>query len=272
MVMLDILAQKFPKSELIIAHFDHGIRKNSGEDAYFAERQASNYGVEIAMGKGALGENASEEKAREARYDFLKKVAAKMSGEVYTAHHLDDLVGSVAINLVRGTGWRGLAVLNTAGVHRPFLEDYAELGFEKPPTKKDLLRYASEHNLRFREDQTNSYDEYLRNRLYRQMDNFDRKMAIFGLWQRQNKLRDSIDILISELLPKERWQRNWFRGMPEKVALEILRAGLLKKGIKTTRPQLKNFLAAIHGYAPGKYFNLPGDRMVRLDKNDFSIN
>lgn len=270
-MMLDILAQKFPRSELVIAHFDHGVRKNSGEDADFVERQASNYGIEIAMEKGALGEKASEEEARSARYGFLKKVANEEGGEIYTAHHLDDLVGSVAINLVRGTGWRGLAVLNTVGIHRPFLEDYAGLGFEKPPTKKDLLRYASEHNLRFREDQTNSSDEYLRNRLYHQVNNFTQKMEIFALWQKQVKLRYEIEASIAGIVTRETWQRDWFKKMDDVEAIEILRASLLKKNISATRPQLRDFLKAIREYAPGKYFNLPGDKLVRINGKNFSI-
>lgn len=272
MVMLDLLAQKFPKSELLIAHFDHGIRGNSGEDAGFVQCQAKEYGIDVVVEKKQLGEHASEERARTVRYEFLKRVAAEAGGEIYTAHHLDDLVGSVAINLIRGTGWRGLAVLNTVGIRRPFLENYIELGFEKPPTKKDLLRYAGEHNLRFREDQSNSSDEYLRNRLYHQVNNFDAKMEVFELWLEQIRLRNEIDTLIAEILPREEWQRGWFKEMPEEVALEILRAGLLKKGIKATRPQLRDFLKAIREYAPGKYFNLPGDKMVKLSKDGFSLN
>ena len=271
MVMLDLFAQKVPRFELVIAHFDHGVRKNSKEDADFVRRRAEEYGIGIVVGRGELGENASEEKARTARYNFLKRVAAEKDGEIYTAHHLDDLVGSVAINLIRGTGWRGLAAMNAAGIRRPFLNNYLGLGFKKPPTKKDLLRYAGEHNLRFREDQSNSSDEYLRNRLYHQVNNFDRKMEIFKLWQWQNELRDSIDILISELLPEERWQRSWFREMPDEVALEMLRAELLKKSIKATRPQLRDFLNAICKYAPGKYFNLPGDKLVRINKSNFEV-
>lgn len=271
MVVLDILAQRLPKAEIIVAHFDHGIRANSSEDAEFVQRRAKEYGIEVVVGRGELGESASEEKARKARYEFLRQVATKAGGEIYTAHHLDDLVGSVAINLIRGTGWRGLAVLNTAGIRRPFLDDYSKLGFERPPDKKDLLRYAGEHNVRFREDQTNSCDEYLRNRLYHQMNNFNHKMEMFALWRHQLELRKEIDQLIGGMLPKGTWRRDWFRNMDEVVAMEILRAGLMEKNIAATRPQLWEFLKAIREYAPGKYFNLPGDELVRINKKDFNI-
>lgn len=271
MVMLDLLAQKNPKSELIIAHFDHGARKNSKEDADFVRRRGSDYGIEVVVGRAELGENASEERARTTRYKFLRQVAAKMNGEIYTAHHLDDLVGSVAINLVRGTGWRGVAVMNAADISRPFLESYTELGFEKPPTKCDLLRYAGEHNLRFREDQTNSCDEYLRNRLYHQVNNFSQKLEIFALWREQVRLGGEIDALIAEFLPAKTWQRDWFRELDDAAAMEFLRAGLARKNIPVTRPQLQDFLKAIREYAPGKFFNLPGSRLVKINNHDFSI-
>lgn len=254
-----------------MAHFDHGIRENSKEDADFVMRKAAEYGLGVRVGSARLGAGASEEKARVARYGFLQQVATEVDGEIYTAHHLDDLVGSVAINLLRGTGWRGVAVLSTAMAHRPFLESYIELGFERPPTKNDLLRYAGEHSLCFREDQTNSCDEYLRNRLYHQMNNFSYKTGIFELWQRQVELRNEIDALIARMLPQETWQREWFKDMDDKVAIEILRAELLKKDISATRPQLYSFLKAIREYAPGKYFNLPEDKLVKINSQNFSI-
>lgn len=270
-VMLDIFARKFPQEELIVAHFDHGIRENSKEDAEFVRRRASEYGIEAVIENAELEGKASEEKARKARYKFLRRVAFEAGGEICTAHHLDDLVGSVAINLIRGTGWRGLAVLDATDIRRPFLKDYSELGFEKPPTKGDLLKYAGEHNLQFREDQTNSYDEYLRNRLYHQVNNFEDKMEIFALWQRQVKLRGEIDLLLTEILPKGVWQREWFEKMDDITAIEILRAGLLKENLSATRPQLQDFLKAVREYAPGKYFNLPGDKLVRINRKDFDI-
>lgn len=271
MVMLDILARKIPRSELVIVHFDHGIRSNSQEDAEFVKTQSEHYGIEFVMGCAKLGESSSEDKARRARYDFLRSVAATVGGEIYTAHHLDDLVGSVAINLIRGTGWRGLAVLNAPDIKRPFLDHYALLDFEEPPTKGILLEYASRHNLHFREDQTNSWDEYLRNRLYHQMNNFESKKEIFELWQRQIILCNEIDAITGSLLPQKTWQRAWFDDMEDAAAIELLRAGLLQKNISATRPQLRDFLSAIRKYTPGKYFNLPGDQLVKIGSRDFVL-
>lgn len=271
----DILnGEKNSSDEIIVAHFDHGIRGNSGEDAEFVRRMAEEiYHAKYIEKKGKLTEATSEETARTARYEFLHEVVRENEpAMIYTAHHLDDLIETVAINLIRGTGWRGLAGLDTVGVRRPLLE--AEICYE-PMDKLAILEYAAKRRLRFREDQTNSSEKYLRNRVRARLEeenwSYERKLEMWELWQKQKKLRREIDQLVVSLLPKEgeSWQRKWFRELEENVALELLRSGLLRVGVRATRPQIEDFRQAILNYAPGKYFNLPEGRLVRLGKTEF---
>lgn len=274
MVMLDMIcrSEQYLSGDIIVAHFDHGIRENSAEDAAFVERKAREYNVEFRLGEGELGKGASETEARTARYDFLHSIDP--SATIFTAHHLDDLVETVAINLIRGTGWRGLAVLDTPGVKRPFLE--TEMFYE-PMDKTAIMEYAAKRRLEFREDPSNSWDEYLRNRVRHQMDNFpldfEQKMQIYQLWQAQKQLKSEINPDVVRLLPAQdgSWQRAWFRDLAPNLALELLRAGTLRAGIAATRPQLEDFRQAILNYAPGKYFNLPGDKLVKLNKTNFEL-
>lgn len=273
MVMLDMLcrSQQYSSGDILVAHFDHGTRPSSRLDAEFVERKAREYGVEFRLGKGELGEGVDEATARVARYDFLHSIDPFAT--IFTAHHLDDLVETVAINLVRGTGWRGLVALDTPGIWRPFLE--TEMFYE-PMDKVAILEYAAKRRLEFREDPTNSSDEYLRNRLRHQMNNsplsFEQKLELYRKWQEQKQLRAELDPLVVGLLPEDKqWQRSWFKDMEANVALELLRAGTLRAGIAATRPQLEGFRQAILNYAPGKYFNLPGDRLIRLNKDDFEL-
>src|SRR5690606_15740277 len=114
-VLLDILARS-DRYDLTVAHFDHGMRPDSAADARFVEGLAAQYGLDFIGKREELGVQASEDRARSARYDFLFAEAKKRSAVVATAHHLDDVVESIAINIVRGTGWRGVAVLARAGV------------------------------------------------------------------------------------------------------------------------------------------------------------
>ncbi len=270
MVLLDIIVKKYPSRELVVATFDHGTRESSETDADFVERIARELGIDFYRGKAELGEGVSEEKAREERYKFLKKVAFLEKGEIFTAHHLDDLVETIAINFLRGTGFRGLACFSGFGVRRPFLDEVLGEVFDK----KDILEYASRNSIVFRQDPTNQSDNYLRNRVREATKKLDKKEKeeIFLLWKKQRAIVREIEKILEEILPEDLvFSRSDFREMEKSVAFEVLRAGLLRRGISTTSPQRENFLEAILEYYPGKKFNLPEDKLVRINKNDFRL-
>jgi len=276
MVLLDVMAKKYSSGDIIVAHFNHGIRDNSDKDAEFVKNICEKiYHVTVFIGNGELGAGTSEEQAREARYAFLEQVAAKNGGaKIYTAHHLDDLIETIAINFLRGTGWRGLAGLDRSNVRRPFLE--TEMFYE-PMDKSAIMEYAAKRGLTWREDQTNSSDVYLRNRVrekFAEVDmDYDQKMRIWKLWCAQKNLKQIIEQVITEIAPQrgEAWPRKQFQEMDANVALELLRFGTMRADIRATRPQLKNLRQAILNYQPGKYFNLPGDNLVKINKSDFMI-
>jgi len=119
-VLLDILA-RINTHQFIVAHFDHGIREDSAADARFVKALADKYELTFVCTREELGMTASEELARTRRYVFLKAVAQKLQAQLITAHHLDDLVETVMINKIRGTGWRGLAVFGDESIRRPLL-------------------------------------------------------------------------------------------------------------------------------------------------------
>ena len=128
--------------EVIVAHFDHGIRPNSKDDCAFVERLAKQYNKPFCYERQELGENCSEATAREKRYEFLNRIAKEHNGKIYVAHHADDILESIAINILRGTGWRGLAPMANQNIERPLIDW----------PKSQIYRYATEHNLSFRQD------------------------------------------------------------------------------------------------------------------------
>ena len=101
----------------------------------------------------------------------------------------------------------------------------------------------------------------------------ERKLEIWRLWQRQRELRREIDELVAELMPAAgaEWPRSWFFELEPVVARELLRAGLLRAGVRATRPQLEEFRRAILEYAPGRKFNLPGGKLVRMGRDEFIL-
>ena len=143
-------------SEVIVAHFDHGLRQESAADARFVGGLAKKYSLSYEQESGELASN-SEEAARNARWAFLKLVADGR-GAVATAHHKDDALETLCINMLRGTNRWGLAPLrDQPGVVRPL----------RSKSKAEIYEYAALHRLEFVEDSSNASDRYLRNRLRR---------------------------------------------------------------------------------------------------------
>ncbi len=154
-VLLDLLAKQMPPEQLVVAHFDHGIRPESGLDAIFVAGLAKKYGLRFVTERRELGPHASEAIARKARYDFLHRVRTDHDAHaVVTAHHQDDVLETAALNLLRGTGRRGLSSLKSTDTTWRPLTGYS---------KASLRDYALSNGLTWHEDATNHDTKYRRN-------------------------------------------------------------------------------------------------------------
>lgn len=257
-VLLDMMAKQKKDAMFIVAHFDHGIRKDSAADARFVELLAEKYKQPFVMKREELGPHTSEAIARTRRYAFLKELALKHHASIVTAHHQDDLVETIAINFTRGTGWRGLAVFGDNDIVRPLLAK----------RKNELYAYAVSHQLEWVEDETNATDAYLRNRLRYKMKKVDKST------QRQLvRLRQSQRFL-GQLIEKEALQheenvsRYFFIMIAEAAALELLRR---KTKSALTKPQLVAFLHGIKTAKAGAVLTLGAGMIARINQRDFSV-
>ena len=95
--------------ELIVAHVDHGIHPDSSKVAADVGRMAARMHLPFELVALALGPDAGETRAREARYRWLRELARKRKGWLFTAHHRDDQVETVLMRLLKGSGPAGLA-------------------------------------------------------------------------------------------------------------------------------------------------------------------
>lgn len=94
--------------------------------------------------------------ARKLRYDWFNQLLQEEKYErLVTAHHLNDNVETVLLNVARGTGINGLTGIAPVSdrLLRPLL--FA--------TKEEILHYAKENDLTWREDSSNQSDKYKRN-------------------------------------------------------------------------------------------------------------
>lgn len=260
-VLLHTLVQS-ARHELIVAHFDHGIRDDSAEDTVFVGLLAAQYNLPFETKREVLGKHASEELARERRYAFLQMVAQKHNARIATAHHADDVVETIAINTIRGTGWRGVAALGNESIDRPLL------GMRK----QELITHANKHNLSWREDSTNASDAYLRNRVRVKA----RELSEDAVWQlaalraQQLALRRAIDADVQHHLGamNGEYDRYFFTNIPENVASEYVRAITRRK---LTRPQRERALIAIKTLDAGKTFEAGSGVTIAFTRRTFTV-
>jgi len=257
MVLLDV-ARKLPDVRLIVAHINHGIRSDSSEDAALVRQTAMSHNLEYVETKLHLGEGASEEIARQARYDFLRHMREKYNATaILTAHHRDDLIETAVINMLRGTGWRGLSSLRSTGdVLRPLLA----------VTKAELEEYASRHSLSWRYDRTNSDLRYTRNRVrHTLLPAFrpEQRQKLYEYIVRQNRLTDTIDRGVAEWIDRYctvhesgvALPRYDMTMMSDDVAHEIIQSILRhQSGKSIPRPLVARALLFVKVAKPGKIF------------------
>jgi tRNA(Ile)-lysidine synthase len=268
-VLLDMpVTQKLPTTyqlpptnyQLIVAHFDHGIREDSAADAEFVSELAKKYGCIFETLREELGANASEDLARARRYKFLRAVAKKHSARLVTAHHADDCIETIAINMIRGTGWRGLAVLDS-DIVRPLLD----------MSKREIIDYASAHCLKWHEDSTNASDAYLRNRIRQKTSSLtdDEKHQLLCLWSRQVALKrqidDEVDLLVGD---DEEYSRYFFTHLDSATATECLRRATQAR---LTRPQLLRALLAIKTAHVNSFYQAGGGVEFYFTPRNFTI-
>ena len=166
MALIDITLQLHPLSNIIVAHFDHSLRgeESDGDSEFIADFcHSRNIGFEVE--KMDIADLAKTQKmsieagARKYRYEFLFRMREKYEAKyILTAHHLDDRIETAVFNLLRGTKLRGIHALSDIslqGIFRPLITC----------TKKEILRYARENNIIYREDSSNASNDYLRNQL-----------------------------------------------------------------------------------------------------------
>lgn len=260
-VLLDVLSEH-KDLELVVAHFDHGIRSDSAVDAQFVAKLADTYGLPFMTERAELGREASEATARQARYAFLNRVKQQHEAQaIITAHHQDDVLETAILNVLRGTGRRGLTSLKSTGqLVRPLLQT----------PKTDIIQYALKRKLSWREDTTN-HDErytrnYIRNRLLVRFDAGARQ-RLLALIEHQRQLNIEIDELLGELLKEQGGaiDRQLFAALPHDLAKEYMAAWLRRHKLADfDRPTLERLTIQAKTRLPGKQLDVMHGRRLGL--------
>ncbi len=163
MVLADLLIQSGLKFS--VAHCNFQLRgKASDGDSSFIEEFCKENQIDFfikkfdVQGYQKTGNYSIQMAARNLRYDWFDELIQQYQFDfLLTAHQLDDSIETFLINLSRGTGIEGLTGIKKqkGKILRPLL----------PFSKNEILDYAEKNNVKWREDDSNNSDDYLRNKI-----------------------------------------------------------------------------------------------------------
>jgi tRNA(Ile)-lysidine synthase len=169
--------------------------------------------------------------ARDLRYAAFTEIALEQGLSVVTvAHHMNDQAESLLLNLNRGTGPEGLAVMRPV---RPLTE---EINLVRPllgENRASIQAYATARNLEWREDHSNTGTKYLRSRLrVSVMPNLNsktlaRSARLVAEWV-DEVIRPMIDRSFSEAASGQSLSIAYLKQLPNVLARRLVIEGLRK--------------------------------------------
>jgi tRNA(Ile)-lysidine synthase len=166
-----VLAYLFHKTGFSsgIAHVNFKLRgKDSEKDMELVRKFSTEYNMPFHLLEEDPSALASKDNlsiqmaARRIRYDFFNDLVAQENYDfIATAHHANDHFETALQNLIRGTGFKGLAGIPriNGNIIRPLIHF----------TRKELEDFAVKHGIVWREDSSNAETKYDRNKIRHQI-------------------------------------------------------------------------------------------------------
>lgn len=162
-VLLHLLSASRQPLPVLVLHLDHAIHPDSSRWAEHCQKVCDELGLELKQLEleNSLGQSGNlEERAREARYRAF--CGQMQPGDLLlTAHHQDDQAETLLLQLLRGAGLQGLSAaaairpLGPGWLARPMLRY----------SREQILSYAREQGLQWRDDPSNQDSRFDRNYL-----------------------------------------------------------------------------------------------------------
>ena len=159
MVLLNVLFQLKTKLNLKLnaIHIHHGLSKNADHWCEVCLDECKKLGIDFSQ-KNINIDNSEgigiEAAARKARYQMLHQLS---DGFLATAHHQNDQAETLMLQLLRGSGLKGLASMPLFDKERRLWRPFLKI------SRDAIEEYAKNNNVRFVEDESNQNTEFDRN-------------------------------------------------------------------------------------------------------------
>lgn len=273
MVLLDVLT--LLGYRCIAAHCNFHLRgEESDRDAQFVKRWCKSADTALESIDFDTHDYAKDKKisiemaARELRYTWFEILRKQYEAEaIAVAHHRDDSIETVLLNLIRGTGIKGLTGISIKNgkVVRPLL----------CVSRKDIEEYITEREFSFVEDSSNSDDTFVRNAIRQNVLPLLEKLnpsvrnAIWRTSQNLDEVQKIYDVSIQKSID------NLFvdnRIDIQKLKKEISPASVLFSILSPygfTPSDIENITDSLNA-SSGKMFYAPKHRLIR-DRNFFIL-
>lgn len=151
--------------EVVVLHFDHGIREDSAEDAEFVRRLARRFGLQFRMARVKVKRRKGESIEMAARRERLAFFASSMKSLkldcIATGHQMDDVAETFLMRLKRASGADGLAGLKPVS----FVDGIVFIRPLLNVRSGELRSFLQSRGIAWREDSTNSDTAILRNKV-----------------------------------------------------------------------------------------------------------
>jgi len=230
MVLLHLLYRL--KVDLRVIHVNYQLRgEDSERDAQFVQSTCKNLKIPCEIRTVDLkallinGGNLQEE-ARKLRYSWFTEILFENSQNLIAlGHHQDDQIETFLMNLSRKSGVLGLSCMKREhnGIVRPLLDF----------SRAEIAQYAINHNIEWREDQSNRSNAYTRNRLRNEFIPFlqsefkDFSSSVLILvnqfQQKQSELEEKVAPIVQSVLETQRLAFTDFDPLDKFERIELLR-------------------------------------------------
>lgn len=268
--------------QVVAINVDHSIREESAQDSLFVENYCKLNNIKcykfVVKAKEIASQNKQslEEAARNARYSVFDTLLEKhIVDKIALAHHEQDQVETILLNLLRGSGLKGVSGMEVCRNNyvRPFLTT----------KKRDIINYAYQNEIPFVEDATNNNIEYSRNLLRNKIiplirenwQGVDDNLLNFAKICKQdddyiNSTIDFDDIIIEKNLAKIPL---FYFAYNESVVNRILRYAFAKiKAIKDIETKHLNIIKSLVNEGEnGTRINLPNNIIAHKEYDYLTI-
>jgi tRNA(Ile)-lysidine synthase len=187
--LMDMLRQA--GYSIIVAHFDHQLRAESGQDARMVEKTAARLMLGCIIDGADVRAYADREKlsleeaARNLRYHFLFKLARERNAQaVAVGHTADDQVETILMHFLRGSGIAGLKGMSHRSIIKPFDPEIPVVRPLLNMWREETVVYCAANGLRPHYDSSNDSLNFQRNRI--------RHLLIPNLESYNPKFRDAV--------------------------------------------------------------------------------